>query len=89
MRARLFWNLGLTYLALILAVFLAINFYASRAVRQDYLRATFSQLRSLSDVAAARPPHFDNSEELAPGPVGWPESGASVTVIDAGGRVLS
>jgi len=88
-RARLFWNLGLTYLALILAVFLAINFYASRAVRQDYLRATFSQLRSLSDVAAARPPHFDNSEELRSWTRWLARSGASVTIIDAAGRVLS
>jgi two-component system phosphate regulon sensor histidine kinase PhoR len=88
-RARLFWNLGLTYLALILAVFLAINFYASRAVSQEYVRATLSQLASLSHVAAARPPHFDDSQELHSWTQWLAESGAGVTVIDPGGHVLS
>ena len=89
MRARLFWNLGLTYLALILAVFLAINFYASRAVRQDYLRATFDQLASLSDVAGARAPHFDDPRELQSWTQWLARSGASVTVFNAAGQVLS
>jgi two-component system phosphate regulon sensor histidine kinase PhoR len=88
-RARLFWNLGLTYLALILAGFLAINFYASRAVQEDYERATFSQLTALSNVAAARPPRFDDAAELR----SWTEllarSGASVAVVDAAGHVLA
>jgi len=88
-RARLFWNLGLTYLALILAVFLAINFYASRAVRQDYLRATFDQLASLSDVAGARAPHFDDPRELQSWTQWLARSGASVTVFNAAGQVLS
>jgi two-component system phosphate regulon sensor histidine kinase PhoR len=88
-RARLFWNLGLTYLALILAVFLAINFYASRAVRQDYVRATFSQLLSISNVAAGRPPRFDDAESLRSWTDWLAGSGASVTVIDAAGQVLS
>lgn len=89
MRARLFWNLGLTYLALILAVFLAINFYASRAVRQNYVRATFNQLAALSNVARARPPRFDDATALRAW-TGWlAESGASVEVIDSAGNVLS
>ncbi len=89
MRARLFWNLGLTYLALILIVFLAINFYASHAVRQDYVRATFQQLASLSNIATAKAPRFDNAEELRTWTSWLGGSGANVTVIDAAGRVLS
>ena len=86
MRARLFWNLGLTYLALILAVFLAINFYASRAVRQDYVRATFSQLASLSNVAQAKPPRFDDPEAVLEWTNWLATSGASVSVIDPARR---
>jgi len=88
-RARLFWNLGLTYLALILAVFLAINFYASRAVRQDYVRATFSQLASLSNVAQAKPPRFDDPEAILEWTNWLATSGASVSVIDPAGRVIA
>jgi two-component system, OmpR family, phosphate regulon sensor histidine kinase PhoR len=88
-RARLFWNLGLTYLALILAVFLAINFYASRAVRQDYVHATSSQLLSISNVAAGRPPRFADAESLRSWTDWLAGSGAGVAVIDAAGHVLS
>ncbi len=89
MRARLFWNLGLTYLTLILAAFLAINFYSSRALRQDYIDAAYSQLESLSHLAKSKPPRVDDAAELRAWTQWMAQSGARVTVIDATGRVLS
>ena len=89
MRARLFWNLGLTYLALILAAFLAIDFYSSRALRQNYIDATLQQLGALCDLARAKPPDVDNAEQLRVWTQWMAQSGARVTVVDATGRVLS
>jgi two-component system, OmpR family, phosphate regulon sensor histidine kinase PhoR len=88
-RARLFWNLGLTYLALILAAFLAINFYSSRALRQDYIDSTYHQLASISDLAKSKPPRFDDAVELRAWTEWMAQSGVRITVIDSAGRVLS
>jgi len=87
-RARLFWNLGLTYLALILAAFLAINFYSSSALRQNYIRSAYSQLASLSSLAQAQPPPLDNPDQLRAWTEWLAHSGARVTLIDRTGRVL-
>ena len=61
-RARLFWNLGLTYLALLLAAFLAIDFYSSHTVQPELhpIRLRRSSL-AFCKLAQARPPHFDNA----------------------------
>jgi two-component system phosphate regulon sensor histidine kinase PhoR len=88
-RARLFWNLGLTYLTLILVAFLAINFYSSRALRQDYIAAAYAQLESLSNLAKSQPPPPDDAAGLRAWTRWMAQSGARVTVIDASGRVLS
>jgi two-component system, OmpR family, phosphate regulon sensor histidine kinase PhoR len=88
-RARLFWKLGLTYLALLLGVLLAVGFYSSRVLRRDYIRSTEDKLASLLNMAKARPPRIDDAAELR----GWAywmgSSGARVTVIDNTGRVLA
>lgn len=89
MRARLFWNLGLTCLALFLAVFLAFDFYSSRALRQNYLDSASFRLSSLCDIARARPPRLEDAGELGAWTQWMAQSGARVTVIDATGRVLS
>jgi two-component system phosphate regulon sensor histidine kinase PhoR len=88
-RARLFWNLGLTYFALILAAFLAINFYSSRTVRREYIQSSYRQLGSLLDIARARPPRFDDAAELRDWTRWMAQSGVRVTVIDSAGRVLA
>ena len=89
MRARLFWKLGLTYVALLLGVLLAVDFYLARVLRRDYLRAANDTLASLTNLAQARPPHLDDLATLR----AWAEwlaaSGARVTVIDHAGRVLA
>ena len=88
MRARLFWKLGLTYFALLLAVLLAVNFYSAHVLRRDYLRSADDKLTSLLNVAQAQPPRFDNEAELHAWTQWMGRSGARVTVIDGSGRVL-
>jgi two-component system phosphate regulon sensor histidine kinase PhoR len=88
-RARLFWNLGLTYLALIAAAFLAINFYSSRALRQNYIDSTLQQLAALGELARANPPNLQDPTELRAWTQWMARGGARVTVIDANGRVLA
>lgn len=89
MRARLFWKLGLTYVALLLGVLLAVDFYFARVLRRGYLRAANDTLSSLTNLAQARPPRLNDMAALR----AWAEwlaaSGARVTVIDSGGRVLA
>ncbi len=89
MRARLFWNLGLTYLALILTAFLAIDFYSSRALRQDYIESAYQQLQSISNLAKSKPPRLDGAAELRAWTEWMAQSGVRITVIDSAGRVLS
>jgi two-component system phosphate regulon sensor histidine kinase PhoR len=88
-RARLFWNLGLTYLALILAAFLAIDFYSSRALRQNYIESAYHQLGSISNLAKSKPPRLDDAAELRAWTVWMAQSGVRITVIDSAGLVLS
>jgi two-component system phosphate regulon sensor histidine kinase PhoR len=88
-RAKLFWKLGLTYVALLLGVLLAVDFYFARVLQRDYLRAANDTLSSLTNLAQARPPRLDDVAALR----AWAEwlaaSGARVTVIDTAGRVLA
>jgi len=88
-RARLFWNLGLAYLALILAAFLVIDLYSSRAVRGEYIQSSYNQLGSLLNLARARPPHFEDASELQTWAQWVTQSGVRVTVIDKNGRLLA
>lgn len=97
MRLNLFWKLGLTFLALLLGVLLAVDFYAERALRQDYERAGFEQLAAIARIAQARPPQLPPPPPVHPDdPYGlrdWTRemaaSGARVTVMASTGLVLS
>lgn len=89
MRLSLFWKLGLTYLLLLFAVLLAVDLYAARALRRDYLRAGYAELESLARLVKARPPHFDRTEELQAWGDWIARSGARVTVVARDGRVLA
>jgi two-component system phosphate regulon sensor histidine kinase PhoR len=88
-RARLFWKLGLTYLALLFGVLLSVDIYSARVLRRDYVRSTHDELSSLLNLAEARPPNLDDLAQLRE----WVEwmswSGARVTVIDSNGEVLA
>jgi len=88
-RARLFWKLGLTYFALLLGVLLAVDFYSSRVLRRDYIRAADDRLASLLNIAQARPPRLEDAADLRAWSEWMGRSGARVTVIDNTGRVLA
>jgi two-component system, OmpR family, phosphate regulon sensor histidine kinase PhoR len=88
-RARLFWRLGLTYVALLVAVLIAVDLYSSRVIRSQAIRAAYSQLTSLLNVAQTRPPQASNPEDLKTWTAWMAKSGARVTVIASNGQVLS
>jgi two-component system, OmpR family, phosphate regulon sensor histidine kinase PhoR len=88
-RARLFWKLGLTYFALLLAVLLAVDFYSAGVLRRDYLRSADDKLSSLLQVALARPPRLDNASGLRSWTEWMGRSGARVTVIESSGHVVA
>ena len=96
MRLNLFWKLALTFFALLLGVLLATDFFAERALREDYDRTAFAQLAAIAHVAQARPPHLTaippRSAEEVSALRRWVEemaaSGARVTVITTQGLVL-
>jgi two-component system, OmpR family, phosphate regulon sensor histidine kinase PhoR len=88
-RARLFWNLGLTYLALILAAVLVIDFYSSQALRRNYTDSAAQQLAALCEIARSRPPQFENPADLQSWTRWMARSGARVSVIDSTGRVIA
>jgi two-component system phosphate regulon sensor histidine kinase PhoR len=88
-RAKIFWKLGLTYLALLFGVLLAIDFYSSRVLQRDYIRSAGDHLASLANLAQARPPRLDDPAQLRAWAQWMSESGARVTVIDHTGVVLA
>jgi two-component system phosphate regulon sensor histidine kinase PhoR len=93
---NLFWKFAFTFLALLVSVLLAVDFFSERALRSDYQRTGFEKLAAIARIARARPPQW------TPASAGQPEnlaplrdwvtqmaaSGARVTVIAADGRVL-
>jgi two-component system phosphate regulon sensor histidine kinase PhoR len=88
-RARLFWRLGLTYVALLVAVLIAVDLYSSRVIRSQAIRSANSELTSLLSVAQTRPPHAADPSDLRAWTEWMAKSGARVTIIDSTGRVLS
>jgi two-component system phosphate regulon sensor histidine kinase PhoR len=97
-RLNLFWKFALTFLALQLGVLLAVDLFVEGALRRDYQRTGFDELRAIARVAKARPPVLPaSSSEPTPGELAalseWASqmaaSGARVTVIAASGRVLA
>jgi two-component system phosphate regulon sensor histidine kinase PhoR len=88
-RIKLFWKLGLTYLALLLAVLLAVDIYAARVLRAGYIHAADEQLSSLGQLMVRRPPPLDDPAGLKAWTEWMAQSGARVTVITADGLVLA
>ena len=97
MRHNLFWKLAFTFLALLLSVLVAVDFFAERALRDEYSRTTLGQLESIARIAKARPPQLtsvppSNAEDRAVLDL-WVSqmaaSGLRVTVITASGQVLA
>ncbi|HEY6386159.1 MAG TPA: ATP-binding protein [Candidatus Acidoferrum sp.] len=97
MRLNLFWKFAFAFLALLVSVLLAVDFFAERSLRADYQRVGFEQLTAIARIAQAHPPQWtpaspDHPEDLAP-VRDWATqlaaSGARVTVISGNGRVLA
>jgi two-component system phosphate regulon sensor histidine kinase PhoR len=96
-RPNLFWKLALTFLALLLGVLVAVDFFADRALRADYERTGFDQLIAIARVAQASPPRLSQIPPQRPEESAalsaWVEqmaaSGARVTVITSDGLVLA
>jgi len=88
-RARLFWKLGLTYLALLLGVLLAVDLYSSSVLRRDYIRSANDRLESLLIIALAHPPQLDDIPQVKLWTEWLGRGGERVTVIDSSGRVLA
>jgi two-component system phosphate regulon sensor histidine kinase PhoR len=96
-RLNLFWKFAFAFLALLVGVLLAVDFFAERSLRNDYERTGFEQLTAIARIARAHAPQW------APASEGHPEdlsalrdwvaqmaaSGARVTVITADGHVLA
>jgi two-component system phosphate regulon sensor histidine kinase PhoR len=96
-RPNLFWKLAFTFLALLLSVLVAVDFFAERALRSDYERTGFDQLIAIAHVAQARPPQLSQIPPQRPEDSAalsaWVEqmaaSGVRVTVITGDGPVLA
>jgi two-component system phosphate regulon sensor histidine kinase PhoR len=81
--------LGLTYVALLVAVLIAVDLYSSRVIRSQAIRSANSQLTSLLDVAETRPPQAGDPEDLRRWTEWMAKSGARVSIIDSNGQVLA
>jgi len=96
-RHNLFWKLALTFFALLVGVLFAVDFFAERALREDYAKTAFAQLAAIAHIAQARPPRLSavppvNPEEASALQKWTSEmaaSGARVTVITLNGLVLT
>jgi len=88
-RAKLFWRLGLTYVALLVAVLIAVDLYSARVIRSQAIRSANSQLTSLLNVAQTRPPKAADPADLQAWTEWMAKSGARVTIVDSSGRVLA
>ena len=97
MRHNLFWKLAFTFLALLLSVLVAVDFFAERALRDEYTRTTYGQLESIARLAEARPPQLSSVPSTSPEDRAaldqWVSqmaaSNVRVTVIAANGQVLA
>jgi len=96
-RRNLFTKLALAFLALLLCVLVAVDFFADRAIRRDYERTGFEQLQAIAKLAQANPPELgalpSEKPEEAAALETWVQhiaaSGARVTVVSAEGMVLA
>jgi two-component system phosphate regulon sensor histidine kinase PhoR len=96
-RLNLFWKFAFAFLALLISVLLAVDYFAERALRSDYERAGFEKLAAIARIAQTRPPQWTSATPAHPEDLSslreWvtqiAASDARVTVIAADGRVLA
>jgi two-component system phosphate regulon sensor histidine kinase PhoR len=96
-RLNLFWKFAFAFLALLISVLLAVDYFAERALRSDYERAGFDKLTAVARLALARPPQWPAASPSKPDDLSalqdWVKqmaaSGVRITIIAADGRVLA
>jgi two-component system phosphate regulon sensor histidine kinase PhoR len=95
-RRNLFAKLAFTFLALLLSVLIAVDFFAERALRRDYERTGFAQLASVARFVQLHPPSsaaLSAKDSNDPALHEWVSqmavSGVRTTVIAADGKVLA
>ncbi len=87
----------MTFLALLLGVLIAVDFFAERSLRDEYVRTALAQLESIARLAKARPLQLSSVPPTSPEDHAalnqWVSQMAAsevrVTVIAADGRVLA
>lgn len=89
MRLKLFWQLGLSYLTLLLLALFAVYAYTTRVLERNILESSFAHLDSLIRIAEARPPELVDRDVLQQWTEWMAKSGARITVIAADGVVLA
>lgn len=89
MRVSLFWRSGLTFLALLLAVLLAVDIYASRLLRRQAQDAEFEKLQTLARLATATAPQSSDPQALSDWVSKMAASGSRVTLIGSDGHVVA
>lgn len=88
-KSRLFWRLGLVYLALLVIVLIAVDTYTVQAIRQEFIQAGIERLEALARLVDGRPPSSTDLKELSTWAEWMAQSGARCTVVAADGRVLA
>lgn len=89
MKLRLFWKLALTYILLLFSVLLAVDIYATRVLRDDYLRSAFDQLEGLGRLTETNPPPIADPPALRAWAAETARRGVRMTVVASDGRVLA
>jgi two-component system, OmpR family, phosphate regulon sensor histidine kinase PhoR len=89
LRLRLFWKLGLSYLALLLLALTAVYVETSRIWGENFLESTYRHLESLVRVGEGSPPNVTDLESLSDWARWLSGSGARVTVVASDGTVLA
>jgi two-component system phosphate regulon sensor histidine kinase PhoR len=95
-RRNLFWKLALTFLALLLSVLVAVDFFAERALQRNFERAGFAQLEAEAQFAKSHPLQFSRAPDQPTGSSALAEwvsqmavRGVHVAVIAPDGQVLA
>ncbi len=63
-KSRLFWRLGLVYVALLLLVLVAVDVYTVQSLRHDYVESAIDRLEALDRLISSRIPETNDASKL-------------------------
>lgn len=89
MQIKLFWKLGLIYLLMLFLVIGALGIYVFQALKEEYLNSAYSQLESISRIAATKLPPVSDEAALQEFADWLAQSGVRITFIAEDGVVLA